>query len=408
MFLITIAPVHATDGTTQSISNVIEQISITGLRRTRPDIILRELGLKKNEILTPDKLSGAIQNLENLRLFSHISSELKIDRDNRAHIEIKLREKWTTIPIFNYTQGGETSYLVAGLYDINLAGKYVETGAQYESWNGKPGGVIWFRNPRLLNKHIHISGDLWSVRRPRLLFDENGNQITQYLLNRKKMNFALEFDIKTLLTIGAGIETNLDTLNLTSIMQPLIKTTHYSESYLSHISLKYGKINFGQIHSEGSETQLKLSQSLPVNNSALAFSRILFSYQRFYKLPRQHNLAIQYRTGATNAKNLQHQFFLGGLSQVRGYSASQLTGKAFAQSNIEYRARIGKTTRLIPQANLFIDAAVVDSGQYLYSAGVGFRIIAPEVYRFTNRLDIALHTSHPSLSRISFGVQQFF
>ena len=42
------------------------------------------------------------------------------------------------------------------------------------------------------------------------------------------------------------------------------------------------------------------------------------------------------------------------------------------------------------------------------SLGVGLRIGSPKIYRFTARLDIALATSHPATSRISFGVQQFF
>jgi outer membrane protein insertion porin family len=78
---------------------IFDDVLITGNIKTKNEVIRREVLLKKNEIITPDKLENIKAKLSNLGLFSLIrispyllSSKLE-GNDHRANILIQLREK---------------------------------------------------------------------------------------------------------------------------------------------------------------------------------------------------------------------------------------------------------------------------------------------------------------------------
>jgi hypothetical protein len=108
----------------------VASIDIEGLKRTDAFVVYREIGFKQGDYITEEKLAWAVQELKNLRLFSEVNTQTSINQDDSINVTFKLREKWTTIPVFTYIQGGESQYFVTGLYDINTFGRYLETGAQ--------------------------------------------------------------------------------------------------------------------------------------------------------------------------------------------------------------------------------------------------------------------------------------
>ena len=108
---------------------------------------------------------------------------------------------------------------------------------------------------------------------------------------------------------------------------------------------------------------------------------------------------------------------MGGFENVRGYFDGQLRGKQYWQSNLEFRGILLERNWYYLQGVVFGDAAQLidatdpvesNTDDIFSSVGVGLRIGSPKIYRFIARLDVALATSHPATSRISFGVQQFF
>ena len=190
----------------QAQGRLIENIAILGLEKTQANVVRRELLIAEAQVFDRQALDDSIQQLKNLRLFSRVSSDLFMDDGNKIHVVLNLQEKWTTIPIVKYTQGGQSTYFVAGAYDINTQGTLIETGAQYESWNGEPGTVIWFRNPRIMDRKIRLGGDIWFVKRPRELYQQDGTNTGSYLLDRKVYNLFIDGEIAPKMTLGAGIE----------------------------------------------------------------------------------------------------------------------------------------------------------------------------------------------------------
>ena len=211
ILFVLVCPVHAIAQIEQipridALEKTVASIAIQGLQRTRKSVVVRELLIQEGEVLRQSELTESLQRLKNLRLFHEVNDTYYLDELGQVHIQLQISESFTTIPILKITKGGGTTYLVAGVYDVNIQGKYLEAGAQYESWNGEHGGVVWFRNPRFMNHRIRFGTDLWSVNRPRDLYEPDGTSQGDFVLYQRKLNVFLDKEWFSGFTLGAGLE----------------------------------------------------------------------------------------------------------------------------------------------------------------------------------------------------------
>lgn len=190
-----------------ALGKIVSSIAIVGLQRTQAGVVRRELLIKEGKPLRLSELEESLQRLKNLRLFHSVADSYYLDKMNQVHVRLGLSESFTTIPIVKINSGGDTRYLVAGVYDINTLGEYLETGIQYESWNGEGGGVVWFRNPRLMNKRVRFGADLWSVKRPRDLYEPDGTSQGDFITFQRKLNIFVDKEWLNGFTIGNGCRT---------------------------------------------------------------------------------------------------------------------------------------------------------------------------------------------------------
>ena len=110
-----------------SSSYQVETIAIKGLSRTDKKVVFRELLFKQGEQVREADLAESIQRLYNTQLFAKVS--YNYDKANKK-MTLTFEERWTTIPILKFNSGGGVNQLIAGAYDINLFGQYIEGGAQ--------------------------------------------------------------------------------------------------------------------------------------------------------------------------------------------------------------------------------------------------------------------------------------
>ena len=164
-------------------------------------------------------------------------------------------------------------------------------------------------------------------------------------------------------------------------------------------------------------SELNLDYSFPELGSDNEAYRVFWNNKIFWRLGESANLGLQFRWAKTNSNELQYLYYVGGFENVRGYLDGQLRGKQYWQTNLEYRDILYESRLFYLQGNVFAEAVQLidatnpiesNTNDVFSSAGVGLRIGSTKIYRLTARLDIALATSHPATSRISFGVQQFF
>ncbi|NOZ54085.1 MAG: BamA/TamA family outer membrane protein [Gammaproteobacteria bacterium] len=407
---------------------LVGHIVIQGLERTNSVVVERELLISSGKPLELQALQESVQRLKNLRIFNVVNARLVRNpkaADGEIIVIFELQEVWTTVPILKINQGGDTTYVVAGVFDINIGGNYVEAGAQYESWNGEPGGVIWFRDPYFMNSRFRLGGDIWAVKRPRDLYEADGSEQGRFVLYRRRANLFFDRELSNQLTLGLGLAFNKDSFlnsELTSgrlsdatVLQ--LQDKGASRSVLARAFFRVGRLDYDNYLLRGAVSELTLAQAVPALGSDDEFYRAEWDSQAFWRLSHEANLAARLRLGASNSDDLQHLFYVGGFEHVRGYLDGQLRGSRYWQANLEYRIAGFKRPWVVLQSTVFFDMAQVNSttsdtgvgsGDTFYSTGVGFRIISPKIHRFIGRFDFALNTSHPATSRFSFGVQQFF
>ena len=109
----------------------VETIDITGTR-TDADVVRQLLDTRVGAVFDPAIWETDLQRLRNTELFYDLRGEVKEDGDAR-HLTVHARNKFSLIPIFKYKQGGGTSLLTAGAYEVNLFDRLLEAGAQYDS-----------------------------------------------------------------------------------------------------------------------------------------------------------------------------------------------------------------------------------------------------------------------------------
>ena len=313
----------------------ILNIEITGLDRTDSEVVHRELKLENDE-LNALTLQSSIQSLKNLRIFSEVEPEINQNEAKEPVLKLNLQEKWTTIPIMKYSSGGGTQYFVVGAYDINSFGKFLELGAQYENWNGEHAGVVWFRNPRFFNQRLNFSADVWSVNRPRFLYDENAQEVGSYVLNRKKINVGLDKEFRHWLKLGIGVELDSDQLieatftDPTIAQQTNIQSTDTQNTYLSRFLISVGKLNYDNYLVHGKVSELTLEKTITGKYSDFSFSRLTWDTKSFWRLPLNTNIGARILVGITDTSALQHTFLIGGIENIRGFYDGQFKGRAFS------------------------------------------------------------------------------
>ncbi|HFD32987.1 MAG TPA: hypothetical protein ENJ28_09830 [Gammaproteobacteria bacterium] len=400
----------------------VKKIIIRGLSRTKEIVVRRELLFKENQVLTPEALLASVQRLKNLRIFSKVLPYLALQKNNQVILTIDVVEKWTTIPYFSFSSGGDTFYAYAGIYDINSFGRYIETGIQYDNWNGKSGGTFWFRNPRFLHKRLLAGFNLGSTTRPWQLYTAEGEHQGKYILEKKMLNILFKKEFKIWLEAGITLGFREDKIVDSSptekidanTLQLLTKRDKTRETSIT-TSLRVGKLNYDNYLVRGKQSTIYFKYADEKIGSDKTIRKIQWKNLIFWRLPFKGNFGLRFNAAAIDTQDIQNYFYIGGFENIRGYFDGQFRSKVYGQFNAEYRIPSFQHDWLVIQHIFFIDAVRTannfndfKTAKNIYSAGIGVRIISPRIYSFNGRIDIALFSSQKAASYISFGAQQFF
>lgn len=118
LFILLLFPLFAS-----SQSYLIEKIEISGNKRTKPVIILRELTFKQGDSITtnhlPDFLKKSKENLLNISLFNFVDIDTITSPTGTLNINIKVVERWYfwPIPIFEQASRNINSWFYEKDYD---------------------------------------------------------------------------------------------------------------------------------------------------------------------------------------------------------------------------------------------------------------------------------------------------
>jgi len=400
----------------------IQQITINGLKRTHSYVILRELPFSSGQFVTQKQIEQGVQNLKNLHIFSAVQHHLN-PLTTGYELIIDIGEKWTTIPVFTLFSGGETYHFITGAYDPNVFGRYIEMGVQYENYNQTHSGWFWFYNPRYRNKRVRTGFDVLSLRRTRALYTTTGYREARYVRHQKQLSIFIDKEFTPSFLYGGSLQTSyfdIEDMSISKIelsqIEPNISPQTNSKTFALSQYVRFGKLNYDIYLVKDWNLQFNFTRLQSQVNTNHGFNRFVAEAKYFSRVGQHINIGARIRTGATSSDKLQDLFFIGGLSQLRGYFDGQFRGKYYWHTNIETRITTIKHSWFVIQSILFFDSAQIAfsasqlgaDGELFSSYGFGFRLISPKIYRFNGRIDFA-HANSPSQSNaISFGAQQFF
>ncbi len=403
----------------------VSSILIIGNYKTQTYVVERELGLNKHDKYCRDEIDAKILAVERLSLFADVEFDILRALDEKSFtLNVKVTEKWTTIPVLKFNSGGGVSQYTVGVYDPNIFGKYIESGFQYENLGGANSGVVWFKNPRLFNEVQGIDLQYWNTKRIRIKYDQEKNRpiiLKGFLQEREKVYADYFREMYPGTTARASLEYNDDNFStdllpdsVLEAMSPLVELPPPTKFLISKVGLEFGQIDGKPQMLSGKLIGLYFGYAHSVNNQSKAFTLADFSLQFFKVLDPRWQFAQRVTAGVTATKVLQYWYYLGGLDRIRGFADNRFAGSQFFLSNTEIRTLIFETPSILLQAVGFLDfAAVGDRAEDLRnlkaaSVGTGVRLILPKFYRFVVRIDYAQPILNNDTNNLSLGVQQFF
>lgn len=410
--------------TSLSHAATVATIDVAGAR-TEAEVIRQLLDTRVGAPFDPAIWNDDLQRLRNTELFYDVRGAVREDGDAR-HLTVHARNKFSLIPIFKYKQGGGTSLLTMGAYEVNLFDRLLEAGAQYENMDGNPGGVIWFRHPYLLSPDNHFGAELYvhTVGLPLLSLD--GEEQAYFDNEERRFNMRLLHQWAPGMRFGMGfsLSTN-DFLMDDSTVQRMQRNAafladHRLQSGRTVALLPravFGRIDRSEFHVQGSEWTLQAELAHRILGSEFDFARAEIRWLGAWLPARDWNLAAQAQLGTKTGHEAQHKFYLGGLDTLRGFLDGQFRGDHYWLVNAELRPTLWSAPRMVVQGNVFADLAKTWDEQRFslngferpfVSTGAGLRIILPRIYRAVLRLDVARTLTPVRQTGIALGLQQFF
>ncbi|MBI1820573.1 MAG: hypothetical protein HYR79_02580 [Nitrospirae bacterium] len=137
----------------------VEKVEIEGAR-THSNVVRQLLDTTAENEFDPETWKRDIQRIKNTGLFYDLHHEVE-EENGKQVIHFHLRNKISLIPIFKYKQGGGTSLLTVGAYEVNFLDRLLEIGAQYENMSGRSGGVAWFRHPYFYSRRNNFGTEVY-------------------------------------------------------------------------------------------------------------------------------------------------------------------------------------------------------------------------------------------------------
>lgn len=393
--------------------------------KTLPGALLRLIDSREGQPFDASRWAGDVQRLKNTEIFYEVVSSTR-DAGGRQALRVDVKNKFSLIPIFKFKQGGGTSLLTAGAYEVNFLKRYLELGAQYENMNGKNGFVAWFRHPYLFSRRNRFGTEIYvhTINLPLLTF--RGHEEAHFDNEEIRWNARLEREWTD--KFRSGIEIGLynnhflednGTPGKAARNRAFVAARPLHPGFTASVSpsLRFWRLNYDRFYVEGNELSLKGEFAHRSFGSEFDFARGELQYLGGYRPWRKVNLAAQFRIGSKSGREFQHKFYLGGLDSVRGFLDGQFRGEHLWLGNLEVRPTLLERKLWVLQGNFFTDwSKTWDSTHFaidgfadpFISYGTGFRVILTRIYRAVLRVDLAWTQEPVRQFGFSLGLQQFF
>ncbi len=336
---------------------------ITGNKRTRREVVERELLQRESAQFSYGLLAKERQNLYKLGLFSDVRIEPLEEYDHQRDIHIDLAEGnagWVEFG-FGYSNFDKfTGFVDIGYKNVFGMNRQVSLRIGYNSLEKLY--AVNYLDPWFLEKQLQLKGTVFFNEREEKNIDTG---VIMYKYKRRGVSLGVEKQYSKTVRGELYYE---GVLADTSEVQPDILLTDQDEGRLVISSIRPGITYDTRDNPFNPRNGILLGLTMKVASAALLsetdFAKVIFNGSLYHEISKPFVFAAAVRAGVGRAWGgssdiipLAERFFLGGRSSVRGYAQDTLGprgsennptgGNAFIETNVELRTSLGKGIGLV-------------------------------------------------------------
>ena len=345
-----------------------------------------------------------------------------IERDpatGRLTAVFDLEEVWTLNPLFSFAIGGNAAWVRAGASDTNVAGRFLELGAQYERFTQFNGYQAWARDPRFLGKRLDWIVLVERLVRPRPDYADRRLRVVTEVFglwenDRLKVSGRAELNYDVLLPVRTGDGTDDAAAHDVSDADAPRNWATVLET-----GVRVGRLDTVRVRTTGATLELKTTWVATRLATFGGFAQSWLEALGHVMLGERWNLSGRVQAGVQGDAPDYNRFWLGGLQHIRGYVDNYARSDKFALLNLEARFTAYDSRWISFVAAAFVDGAVAHDPaggvRQMVSTGAGLRGLLPWMVKTGLRVDMALPLVDARCPHgaslcpgISIGVYQFF
>ncbi|WP_169928139.1 POTRA domain-containing protein [Labilithrix luteola] len=376
-------PAHAqVPGQPLALPARIDEIRIEGLARTKPFVVRRELGFVEGDVIDQHAFDLAVARLWNTAIFAHVDAHVVRDAERNVLV-LRIEDKWTLIPIFDFGSGGGAFYFDVGATDNNVAGRFLDAAAEYQNFQGLHGGRAMFHDPRFLGTRTDLFVKGERLVRPRPGFSD---QRTLGSVEVDRLTF--EDRIRAGLRVSIFADRFVPPTHGTAFYPPETNTV------LVEPSFRIGRVDTVRLRQRGARLELRPGLGFNWGQDEGTYVSFVAEVLAFAMFGRRWNLATRVRAAGIDHVPEQLELYAGGLDFIRGFPDNFVRTQAYALTNVELRFVAFDSTWLALMPAVFTDAIAARSpsgtpGTAL-SVGAGLRVLVPKFVGTGARVDFAI------------------
>ncbi len=400
-------------------SQKIENVVITGNKKTKTQFISKLIVVSKNTILDSTRLERDINLLKRLPGIADAYYEVKDKSNTNYEVIYHLEENFSVIPSLSVytTNDGEFAYR-AGLYEFNGLGRGYQVGGffQRDIFNSY---AFLFKAPFLISSKMGIALTHQNLTTLEPLYFTSGTANYKY----NNVSYELMLLYRPFLHHRFELGANYFTENYTYVEGMIdgeIPPELTVDKTLFKIRYEFNNTRTKYQFISGVRNQLRFQYVEEVNSVSPAFF-IAINDLHFYKqLGQNGTWASRFRIGfATNNDSPFAPFALDNNINIRGVGNTIDRGTASLVLNTEYRYTLFEKNWFVLQSNAFIDMGTwrqpggtlndfTKKDNIKLYPGIGIRVMHKKIYNTVFRIDYGVGIMKGSTHGMVFGIGQYF
>ena len=355
------------------------ELKISGLKKTKPNVVLREIPFKENDIYNQGKIDQTYHNLRNIGFFHSIQPNIleagKEENSFIIHPKVVEARTGRLIGVLGYApplEGSDDLPQLTGIVEIqdtNLLG------------TGRVANFFWKSG---LLKSLSLGyKEPWIFGRPFTL-GLSYSQLEHFNRNNELESEEKAANISANTSLGRFYESDIilgykrinfsgyslplsnylpDTMNNTlanntlgsTLFENNTKTTENGSKYSLTLRLTRDSRDYFLNPTRGRRD----SFAFEISHSEFKLRKVWLDLQQYFQIWENQIVAIEIHLAAAWGVNIPptELFYLGGASTLRGYDEDWFSGTKRIYSNVEYRFLIGSNSQVFA----FLDSGTVTS-----------------------------------------------